>query len=1020
VLYPVGPIGGTGTTEVGAVPESNDTEQEVTSKLEVETVDGPTDEEQVDQAEESVEDSDNGSMYWLTSRLGKVHPVFLIAAIIATIWIEWVMIPMQSYENHPTAWIGLVIYLIVTLLSIVLLKYLFSVKFKTLLGVMTANNLVLTIPLGTIISLATGYTLLQLLSPQWEFTHDFVYIMIVSQLVATTILLLGIWWRTPKEVAYEEVDLQEVESKAIAEQPSRTHSYGLHTHRDLRAGKGRVNGLTNGLSNGIRIDKVLHEGLTNGLGMVNGIVGKSNIADGLGKNRPFSVAKKTKRLVVPVSAFIIIAMLLFLPMALVPTYDPSFIRDWSGVPSYNDGYERVNPNVDIKEYAAESDDTYLWTRVQVEGQMMGAKSPGTHTLFAFVDSDRNTGTGYSIGGIGAERMIKTNGYGGVIRYSNVYAFSETRNSDDWHGWSKAGKAFSVVNGDTLTTRAHLSLLKVEEGADIYFGLVDAEGEQDYSDTPVVLANEGALIVRQSSLAPDILERGLVDVILLELTARGRSIDLESLDIVTNQGILVPLSLPISLDVDQTIFVTVQLDTTDIEDAAFVDVHVEPQSIVTSQGTIVFNGKGAKAYLGSAPKRIIVDGAFADWTGENRRVFSEERGEATNPNVDLIEYQSYDDQANAFFYLNVDGTMMGGIRIPAYSEERPASRQPPSQKYNDNERVNIGAGSQTDFPLPELTGDDIAHIFIDTDQNKATGYRPTHPFEFPIGADFMIEIRGNDGTIENSDYFKFKGEQDKWSWKLEGSVSSFCDDSRMESGISLAALNIEESLFDVYFHVMDWNGDEDYSDGIMSDGAESHYSSEGTRKNGGFPDGDIDTIDGGSCAGLFGCHTLDATQVPITMSFNPTGPYNPGQTDIVISITVNLDNAATSTETGLSVRVGPSGTNARYGIENDGWVIQSDPHSGTNNFILESNLQGAGDTTLTWTVTAPSTGGTYYVEATVWYDNDGAGREYNIASEETITVIPEFQDILIPMFIVFSVVAAVRLAHVKKTKYERDS
>jgi hypothetical protein len=158
------------------------------------------------------------------------------------------------------------------------------------------------------------------------------------------------------------------------------------------------------------------------------------------------------------------------------------------------------------------------------------------------------------------------------------------------------------------------------------------------------------------------------------------------------------------------------------------------------------------------------------------------------------------------------------------------------------------------------------------------------------------------------------------------------------------------------------------------------------KNGGFLDGNIDTVDGGSCAGAFGCHdTFDGTQVSISMSFNPTSPFTPGQTNIQVTVTVNMNGANGGSETGVSLRVGPTGANSRLGIENDGWVITNDPNSGTNNFIQQPGLVGAGPTNLVWTVTAPTTPGTYYVEPTVWYDNGGAGREYNLAPEQTITV-----------------------------------
>jgi hypothetical protein len=241
--------------------------------------------------------------------------------------------------------------------------------------------------------------------------------------------------------------------------------------------------------------------------------------------------------------------------------------------------------------------------------------------------------------------------------------------------------------------------------------------------------------------------------------------------------------------------------------------------------------------------------------------------------------------------------------------------------------------------------------------------------------------------------------------LIGSVSSACDETRLETGISLKKLNIQEPAFDVFIHITDWNEENDYSDTVIGKGpvASDTPKNPKTRKNGGFPDGNIDIIDGGSCNGTFGCHNRDTEQIPISLSWSPAGPYEPGQTGINITVTVNMDDAASGSEAGLAMRVGPTGANSHMGIENDGWVIEKDPHASTNNFILESNLKGKGPTSFNWTVTAPTTAGTYYVEASVNYDNGGPQQEYNITAESTITVIPEYQTVLIPVFSILLVV-----------------
>ncbi|UCG70743.1 MAG: hypothetical protein JSV09_07000 [Thermoplasmata archaeon] len=1011
-----------------------------------------------EEPQNQIEDAPTGaSLGWIKSKLGKIHPVFLIAAVIATILIEWIMIVLQSYEDLPTVWIGLGVYLIVTVLSVALLTHLFSTKYKTLMSVLTINSLLLTIPLGAVISLATGYTFSQLFSPEWLFTHDFVYVMIVTQLVVTTILMFGIWWKTRKEVVVQNElteGSEDHEQTSIHEQPSLTHSGNLYTQKDPNRTEGLTNGLTNGLSpssrgsrfaignlqnergmvNGLTygltngLTKGLMSGVTNGVtnGLTNGLNSssrgiKNNHGTGskLARSDRQLFLKRTKQIVFPIVLLLMIVGVMYLPSVYVPSNGYMAGRDWSGVASYSDENEEFHSNADIIEYSATVDEDYLWARAKVKGKMFGNEPPDTNTVFVFIDSDRDLATGYSIGGMGSDYMIRTSGYSGIVRDTTVFEFSETRAVDDWNGWLKVESAETIIEDDTLQTRIPLSIFDTGQAPLVYFGSIDTQGSQDYSSAPIDPNSEGMLIVNQRSDSPDILEKGEVTVLRLEMTARGKPIVVESIDFDSNQKDMQSLPTPIHIDEDETEVLTIRMDTSELVDGEFVEVQLNPAKIVTDNGSVFVEGNGLKAYAGSAPSSIKIDGAFGDWIDESDPPISEGSGEAVNPNVDIQEYQTSKDEDEVFFYIGVDGTMMGGVKIPQFSEEH-IQPQPRLTEQKDNKnQVSMYTGTPEFIPLPELTGYDMAHVFIDTDDDKNTGYRPIHPFLFPIGADYMIEIKGRDGIIKSSNYFEFDGEHNEWSWTLAGNVSSACDQKRLEMGISLAMLNIEKPLFDAYIHITDWNEDEDYSDIVIGEGPVNYHTSTGTRKNNGFPDGDIDIIDGGSCAGAFGCHNLDSTQIPISLSWDPPGPYDPGQTGINITVTVDMDNAAAASETGLAMRVGPSGGMPHYGIENDGWVIENDPHNNTNNFIMESNLQGQGPTDFVWTVTAPTTAGTYYVEASVQYDNGGGGTEYNITAESTVTVIPEFQGVLIPAFSILLVVIVGRRAQRSRMKRESD-
>jgi hypothetical protein len=643
---------------------------------------------------------------------------------------------------------------------------------------------------------------------------------------------------------------------------------------------------------------------------------------------------------------------------------------------------------------------------------MGDTSPNTNTALVLIDSDRNDDTGYSIAGMGADYMVKVYGRDGEIKETKLYEFSRVRGRMDWNGWISSGTSSASISTNTIQIRIPLSELDGATNPLIYFDLMDSNGVHDYSDSPIDLgAGEGTLIVEQFRIAGDIIENGIVDVMTLELTANGGPVTVDSIDIAANHGTVLPISFPLVIGTGESKSVNVQLDTTGIAQHTFIEVGLEsPDDIESNAGSVSISGASVKAYVASAPGSISIDGAFGDWSNIAEQPFPDESGESANPNVDLTEYLTASEDTDIYFYVKVEGDIMAGAMIPALSRKYTPPKLVGSGG-SSGDGVNVQAGSQENSPLPELTGEDGVHIFIDTDKDNATGYHPTHPFEFPIGADYMIEVKGSKSEIRSSSLLRYRGEENPWDWEYVGNVPSECGTDRMESALALPDLSLGVPSFNVYIHITDWMGDEDYSDSVLSQsvsGLESIKADDPPepKKNGGFGDGDIDTIDGGSCAGAFGCHTTyDNTQVPISISFNPAGPYNPGQTGIQITVTINMDNAEASSLAGVSLRVGPSGANSRLGLENDGWAIQSDPNGGSNNFIERSGLVGSGATNLVWTVTAPNAGGTYYLEATVWYDNDGAGREHNRTSEQTITVIPEYPHLLIPilaMVVVFGV------------------
>jgi photosystem II stability/assembly factor-like uncharacterized protein len=130
--------------------------------------------------------------------------------------------------------------------------------------------------------------------------------------------------------------------------------------------------------------------------------------------------------------------------------------------------------------------------------------------------------------------------------------------------------------------------------------------------------------------------------------------------------------------------------------------------------------------------------------------------------------------------------------------------------------------------PEIIGDDVARIYIDTDNSSSTGY-----YVEDIGSDYMIEIRGTNGKLGNAGLMEFNGGfPGEWKWDVHSADVDVAFDSR----------RLEASLDN-------WRGGNDSTDGSDSRGPLGTGTRHFADANGGYglvvPDGgtiDI-TVDG---------------------------------------------------------------------------------------------------------------------------------------------------------------------------------
>ncbi len=504
--------------------------------------------------------------------------------------------------------------------------------------------------------------------------------------------------------------------------------------------------------------------------------------------------------------------------------------DWSDVISVSDNVEPspFNPNVDIVDYRVDSSRSQLSFYLQVRGDMLAGEPSGDNyvdTIYVFIDTDKNPDTGYYINGIGADYMLMVYGWSGDVLSSTLYSFTST--IQDWNYWEEERSAPAAINGPRIETQVRYYDLSLSENdvVDVLFYMQSYYVFEDFSDT--IISNEpGALVVEQQGIGAESITGSGNRLLKLNIKAEGMDLIVRSIrftrigngndgdvsvvrltdgNIAVDSGTLsngavnFQTNLVVSAGATLTLFGEVDLSSTSQTENTLGLRIMQPHDVVPNTGTTTLknafpqDGQYDLSYIDIIPEDVRIDGAFADWVGKHIRNDSNDN---VRPNLDISKYGVSNTDYGPAFYLRVDGVIAGGVKVPYWN------RVVKSDPGNDG-------GDVPPLPQPPKTGEDIVYIFIDTIPD--IGYNDS----IPIGADYMIEVRGRYNNVLSQSYYEWAGTISmEWKWTELGPVDVGLSTVEMEVGIDWADINVDplNDHFYGYFLVTDWEKRHtDYSD-----------------------------------------------------------------------------------------------------------------------------------------------------------------------------------------------------------------
>jgi len=497
--------------------------------------------------------------------------------------------------------------------------------------------------------------------------------------------------------------------------------------------------------------------------------------------------------------------------------------DWDDVETVEDTRTTENPSIDLVRYRALLDDTHLSLYLETRSALLRGLGENGDSIQIFVDTDQDPETGYALPSFGAEYLLEIYGKDGKVLSSNLYLFDtnhrtdEKRATNDWNAWAPMFAVEVAVSGNKLETQLWHDELQLDgTDMDLWVRLMDSAG--NVAESPVF--NTGLRLVQlslNSELAAPLQPFIMNDVLSLDLLPQGEDVVLDSLlfeesstavardfenfalyngddevattELAGNTISFENLNLPIPDETTLTLKAKLAISV--------VSGHVLSLTLTDAlcgDAPVTMEIEEARGYLIAPPVDYVVDGLFAEWQNPREDVDEEP---IANENVDITHYDAASKVEDTHFYLRVDGEILAGVDVPSSR-----AMQIPSGTGgggSGGEPGDPGTGSQEEKPLPVQTGEDAVYIFLDTEDG---GYESPH-IEF--GADYMIEVKGQNGEIISARYMEFDGaNEDEWKWRFVMDIPTAAGLNEMETAV-------DETPKGVYFHVVSWdNEDEDHS------------------------------------------------------------------------------------------------------------------------------------------------------------------------------------------------------------------
>jgi len=538
----------------------------------------------------------------------------------------------------------------------------------------------------------------------------------------------------------------------------------------------RAPGRVNGLARPAAREEGMTNGLVNGSGITNGRARSHALRPG--RYNPHT--RLVSHVTLLVSLLIVIpaiAMLIYTPPPPAGIVIDGQFGDWAGVPRYDDTPGDSSLNLDLLDYRVRLVDEQLLVYARVTGNLWRVPDGHTQSVFAFVDADGDSATGFQIGGVGAEDAAEFYGWEGALAGSQAWWYDDGTGptSDDWRSLRTSGNLEVASADNQVEARIFPGPRYDIDRARILFHTWSTLGEGDAADARVGRPT-GALAVSQRTIAAEVINGAQEPFLAFSVRPLAAAIRVDSVTI-REYGSLLPSGVMGSLFLDRsgdgvidptdpmlstasfspegTFAVARTLNAAEsyvlradflapVSEASlgFRVVAISPDASTGVPVTIA-DANVTMSYLAAAPMNVTIDGAFADWSpfpvrvDADNDVQSASSAPEVNENVDIRAHEALVG-TNVSVYLRVDGRLLGGVDIPNF-RERPPVASPTADADGDfvPDAVEEGLGPLLPF---DFNNDNVsdADQSDDVDQDGVLDYNKCTVADCTAYADYLLE------------------------------------------------------------------------------------------------------------------------------------------------------------------------------------------------------------------------------------------------------------------------------------------